>query len=518
MPFTNTEQMPASQSFYLEKGGAITLPPPLVQAAPIANLPVELVLKIIQFAIDDAFCGFPIAASHVCSHWRALTLDSPLLWTTVYIHNLNSDNLTHQLERAAAFATRSTTCFMTVFVDLSPPDVSLDEAQGLVVSVAAFIDRHKQRIRNISIRYTPEFQGVGVSTMVPHELARSLEICSIQSVPSDFFDEYPMFDGTSDQIIVPFFQLPVGKLDGGGQAEENFPNLVDLSLTATALVWGSFAPRSLQCLSLQDLTSSTAPTWTELCDMLEANASTLVDLDIGWVHPLGTPTHQPFWMPALRKLRIAYTDSTFLLFFVAVCQVPSLEEFHLHDEAGDQVNVYDPAQSYAFAAMLAYMPLPRIRYLHLSGITFLPEFGMMVTIGDDPMPVALLRRLCSLERLKLTSPDRSTLAALNQFLPHLWCTRHKNGTEPPLLQVAPLLSQLSLRQVHPRLLSEFLEGRAAMASRGPTPVRMLDVLDVRFDWQAPEVDAARFAATAHNIVDHLEILDSLESSTECSHL
>ncbi|KAF8873471.1 hypothetical protein BD779DRAFT_1476990 [Infundibulicybe gibba] len=108
-----------------------TPPPPLVQAIPIP-------------------CGTSLE-----NHIVYITLGNPLLWATMHIHNPNLGGPTHQLERVAAFATPSSTCPTAVFVGLFP-SVSVDEARGLVSSVAVSIAWHKEQVWSLSIPYTPE--------------------------------------------------------------------------------------------------------------------------------------------------------------------------------------------------------------------------------------------------------------------------------------------------------------------------------------------------------------------------
>ncbi|KAF8877418.1 hypothetical protein BD779DRAFT_1557527 [Infundibulicybe gibba] len=501
----HTPQIHISQ---LKRINAALSRPSLVQDSPISNLPPELILKIVELGGDDAHCTVRIVASLVCSHWRAVLLGSPILWTTIYIHNFVSDDPTHQLERAFTFATRSSACSMGFFIDLAPPCVSPNETRRLVLSIAAFIAQHKERISHLSIRYTPEFQTMGVSAMVPPALARLLDMCSVQCVPSDFFEEYSVFDGPSNQTILPLFQLPDGESGDADQPEEHFPDLQDLTLTAIALVWGRFAPRSLQCLTLHDLKSATAPTWAEICNILEVNASTLIDLDLDEVYPVGPQIHQPFEMPALWKLRIAYTDSAFLVFFSTMCRVPHLEQLRIHDKGGDRADAHDALRQYALLCVIAHMPLYNIRHLHLSGITFLPASGVTVMFGNDSLPVAFMRRLSSLERLKLTNPDRCTLVTLNCFHPHL-TSEGEDVTDRPPAQVAPFLSRLSLRQIPLALFNDFIGDRAVMASWGPTPIRMLDVLDIRPRWGEPEVNPARYAVVKSKVVDRLKFLEPI---------
>ncbi|RDB25433.1 hypothetical protein Hypma_007604 [Hypsizygus marmoreus] len=91
---------------------AETPPPP----APIDSLPPEILLAIFELIKPRRrsryTVPFEVIISHVCARWRAVALDTPLLWTDIDIYSIRS------LERVACYLERSAPCPVNVRFDI----------------------------------------------------------------------------------------------------------------------------------------------------------------------------------------------------------------------------------------------------------------------------------------------------------------------------------------------------------------------------------------------------------------
>lgn len=52
----------------------------------ILHLPIEVLTRVLILGEPGDVHRFPLAASHVCRHWRAIALQTPALWTTITIY------------------------------------------------------------------------------------------------------------------------------------------------------------------------------------------------------------------------------------------------------------------------------------------------------------------------------------------------------------------------------------------------------------------------------------------------
>ncbi|KAF9218932.1 hypothetical protein BS17DRAFT_719047, partial [Gyrodon lividus] len=95
----------------------------------VQSVPVELMSKIFTFAsysphdIHDAIIQ-PIAISHVCSHWRQISLSTTSLWTMIFLALPLSSN---QLTRTMTWLLRSRNRPLHIHMDFRDPSWNWDE-------------------------------------------------------------------------------------------------------------------------------------------------------------------------------------------------------------------------------------------------------------------------------------------------------------------------------------------------------------------------------------------------------
>ena len=95
--------------------------------APIHALPVELLTRIFQIGVDSepipddrdhSALSFEVSISHVCRHWRQVSLHTPLLWTTVHFRTK-----AHML-RGNVYLARNARLPIDIYVDTCSEDAN----------------------------------------------------------------------------------------------------------------------------------------------------------------------------------------------------------------------------------------------------------------------------------------------------------------------------------------------------------------------------------------------------------
>ncbi|KAF8891402.1 hypothetical protein BD779DRAFT_1468963 [Infundibulicybe gibba] len=351
---------------------------------PITKLPDELVLMIIQLGEQDSEglsgdCA--ILASHVCSHWRNLLLAIPFLWSDVRICNMPSG--IPNFGRASAFVARSSPCPIRVTVFAAPLlhfGTASQGTQRVASDISAFIAPHVYRIQQFELYYTQHFQAGDVEMMIPRGPAPLLDSLSVQCMIN--WTVASLF-GTNEPFILPLLQS-LHELDDAHEAAESFPNLKRLVLSSIAPTWSYFPLQNLRSLELQNLSTSTQPTWPQLCDVLKANAATLEVLTLDGGLPEGPSSCIPFIMPALTFLHLGYRSPGALEHFVAMIQVPRLTDLLLIDRSGTE----EPGETSILASVIEHIPLYQLHTLHLSDIGFMtleaPQFPPPM-VNHSPM-------------------------------------------------------------------------------------------------------------------------------------
>ncbi|TFK75113.1 hypothetical protein BDN72DRAFT_832423 [Pluteus cervinus] len=104
---------------------------------PISKLPLELLASIFLLIQESSripggtIVAFEVVASHVCRHWRAISLGTPLLWSKIDIsiitqRDVELKNLEGFKTKLSIYLTRSSTCPVVIFLKL-PCSVLLDD-------------------------------------------------------------------------------------------------------------------------------------------------------------------------------------------------------------------------------------------------------------------------------------------------------------------------------------------------------------------------------------------------------
>ncbi|KAF8873068.1 hypothetical protein BD779DRAFT_1477217 [Infundibulicybe gibba] len=444
-------------------------PTPNLRPSPFDLLPAELIIEIIRLAANDSdpesAGNFAVQASLVCPCWRALVLATPMFWTTIRISGWNwcsrgpaeeAHCLERELLRASAFMARSSRCPIHVFI-LACPLQGQYGAQITASSISTVITPHLHRV----VRYCLEYEGFGfgdAAAMIPSGKMPLLKFWSVLRVPWIGLRVRDAVEPLG-QIVLPNFQRLDGETDDGNQAETS-PNLEHMTLSFTGLAWSRITPRNLRDLELFNLSDATRPTWPELRDVLQANASTLTRLVLDGSCPMSPDTCEPFSMPALLSLHLSYIHPLSLEQFTTICQVPRLERLLIFNRGDTRAGAQHPRQESAFASIMQHIPLEQILYFHLSGVRF-PPISYTSPTASTEFPYAMFRRLSSLRTLRLTAVNASMLRALNAST----LEPHQSATELPIIHL-PKLSHLYVKDINIHTLKSFLVERTRNVKRG----------------------------------------------------
>ncbi|KAK7045465.1 hypothetical protein VNI00_007718 [Paramarasmius palmivorus] len=130
--------------------------------SPIRRLPPEILSIVFEYAVEDSPNSWSNALTlgYVCSHWRAISLSAPRIWTSIYFP-------VNQWKRSRKYGKfhfrimtqleRSQHCPFSLEVDFLRSFVDRDEEMGAEESGAlALIEQHRVRCQHLKIRLSWE--------------------------------------------------------------------------------------------------------------------------------------------------------------------------------------------------------------------------------------------------------------------------------------------------------------------------------------------------------------------------
>lgn len=221
-------------------------PPPSTSIYVLAN---EILIEIFKKGAEawalsknaQSTVPFPILVSEVCSHWRAVALDAPELWKTVYLPlHLEIPSTWDPYTWVSTWIQRAKTIPITVVLDIpgDPPhieEICLSQVIPLIVKASPVVS-----VRRLDIRYHQE----GISREVilqtfqeffdsPHRLTfEQLSLCfsgtSFRNAVMLTGSTCPWGHTVMDQM--PVFRVSKLRLRGIIINPLQFPNLTSLTI------------------------------------------------------------------------------------------------------------------------------------------------------------------------------------------------------------------------------------------------------------------------------------------------
>ncbi|KAI6113778.1 hypothetical protein EDD16DRAFT_1125195 [Pisolithus croceorrhizus] len=318
--------------------------PPTIQ-----HMPSDVLYYIFKLGVDNenADAKFPIMVSQVCSYWRRVALQCPLLWTKIHISSARAMTLMRSggevLPWASAFAARSASCPLDIKLNLKRLDTTPIEMREilvmhihLIISTAVdFLACVHDRVRSLDV--VTDFKEVTFLMsykLVPRGLPL-LESWTIKfgsnlvgdlSAPGhSIFHIHPDFDASGERGRSPLDaeQRTIGDL---------LPRLRNLQMSQVVANWGAWRIGGLTSLTIGHVHQSQRPTMRHLRAILAMNSCSLESLELQGclpVHPL--IGFRPLRLPKLSTLRIGYFTQDEALRFLPHIDVPALKSLALCD-------------------------------------------------------------------------------------------------------------------------------------------------------------------------------------------
>lgn len=352
----------------------------LANQALIWRLPSEILGRIFELGTHE--CNhLPQTLSLVSRSWRALALDTPVLWTYVTLDQTFGYGASDRfLRRAEAYLERSQACKILVDIDCQYVDSIAD-----LLDIMLLLEPHLHRCFSFQAFFMDWEEGITVVRDHIRGLGPSLESLSLRIDPDDEDDTVPFPLLTAPCPRLQTVVLEQAPLRAVGEKFTDFSRLTTLHLVRDQRYVSH--PSTRTNISLTDLLDRLAalPMLTELC-IQSAN----IQFDDEHML-LASPT--PTTVPSLKYLICNLIDSTTLSLFLESTYFPNLERLRVQMcNAPDDTGV----QWLQHVASISPPRLPSLRYLDLRACN---------VEGAALFPfVRALRHLPELTALALSSP------------------------------------------------------------------------------------------------------------------
>ncbi|KAF7982884.1 hypothetical protein HWV62_25128 [Athelia sp. TMB] len=321
---------------------------------------------------------FQVLVSHVCSHWRTVAVETPVLWSTIKFVDEPSP-----FTRCKEWLHRSKDLPIEVIIDCTreadteASDSEMDVDAGKpeepfythsdLHTILEIVTPHAARWRVFEVEVNEySFMRIVTDALAALPAAPALQILQLHHYGEEADDEYEFF-------LPAELRDPAPVLFAG-----NAPKLEQLALWGVHLDWSAAANRFLAGLKDVELAyhaQDVRPTWAELAALL-AGSPALDTLSLCLSGPRGAPSdwaaERAVPLPSLRSLVLAFHPPEDLCALVRLLPTPNLTSLSLDLEEGDYS---------AFAALLAAPEpggaskkslLSGLEHLKLSGLPCAP--------------------------------------------------------------------------------------------------------------------------------------------------
>ncbi|KAF7376674.1 hypothetical protein MSAN_00084400 [Mycena sanguinolenta] len=281
--------------------------------APVQKLPVELLGEIFSWTLGEwgpmtdepsALLLEPLTISHVCGHWRAVSLSMPMLWATIWI---DRPRVSH-ISMVKLWVERSRTCPLSIYLRQTDPKSCLSfptsTEHDLTDEIFAVLLPHLSRWQTVDLIFKTDTQRSLVS--ISGDEAVALEHAALQV---DSWDS-----AGADSIQSALYSRPLVRsvclYPSSSQHHVRWEQLthVDAELECTPETWLSLLASSPALCSAK-FACSAQPDWAATSFTHPEKYLTLpliVELSIKASRIDLAPLFDRLTLPALRALALEY--------------------------------------------------------------------------------------------------------------------------------------------------------------------------------------------------------------------
>ncbi|KAG8220635.1 hypothetical protein J3R82DRAFT_2901 [Butyriboletus roseoflavus] len=380
--------------------------------SPARPMPVEVVSDIFGFTSHSSHdpISQSIAISHVCRHWRQISLSMPSLWTSIF---LSLPLTKSQLTRMSAWIIRSRNRPLDIYMDFRDPCWDWDEASHIfgckaMDNIIRFLVPQVSRWRSIELltdTWAPIFTFLSCTVAI--ESASLLQTIRVARCNEFFVAQGEVFRPAN-------LAHPVAWFRGGA----GLCHLRHVSLSGVHVDWARSGLAGLRELELKYHAHDVMPTLPEFRRLLSANAGLKRLVVLGWGprmdHTLenerGSDDLQTINLPQLEELEFGFVDVAYAIDLLSLFALPNLRVLSVEDvafgiqlcERQDCSQLFDHlVETSATERVLPYIPLSSLRELSLRSIR-----------ADDTSIQSLFGHLYAVTSLRLDRVDAASFLAI----------------------------------------------------------------------------------------------------------
>ena len=403
----------------------------------VHSLPNEVLTEIFvaaTFTSEESRLDVPDILSQVSSRWRALVLNTSILWTFIVV---TFPFAAKQVLRAQAALARSNNRPVDVYIDVRDPEWTWesDEDEHPVksvdmVEILEWLGPSHPRWRSLSVftdNWEPMQTFLAYSTMFP-------SLPALETLSLNRCNAYAGLPGTmhDSSTHIELF---------GGNAY--LPKLRHVVLSGVHIDYSCSGFKDLFSLDLRHQSHDVSPTLQELRQILaaspELNSLSLVALSPPCPHGLEETEDAPITMFHLKNLTLGWWNVGDTIELLGAFRIPAVEQLFLEDMGSSLLcslehTIFDDLPTHDSTLILDVLmemgnahhnstfpspPLitPGSSLRHDKGISGFPSTLRTLTISGvhlDPATFSeFLPRLINLEELELKSVDHKLISALN---------------------------------------------------------------------------------------------------------
>ncbi|OJA11618.1 hypothetical protein AZE42_05474 [Rhizopogon vesiculosus] len=331
--FTSTMVSDCSESFLnVHKLNASRYPYKTTSTSTIGVIPDELLSAIFHFATHDFHDCYDaifhaITISHVCQHWRNVSLSTTSLWTVIVLTFPTHRN---QFFRTVSCLTRSRSRPLHLYMDFRDPAWNWDETSHLfnwknMENVMRLLLPHAHRWRKIELltdTWAPIFTFLSYASRI--KSAPMLHDIVLSRCNAFFAAKGELFRPSAMRSPIAWF--------GGGSA---LHSLRRVSLAGVHIDWASSGLSGLFELELKYHASEVMPTLQEFCSIISA-CPELERLSIlGWGPQIDTdavvPKQRSLRLAHLQDFAFGFIDVDYAVDLLSLFHFPALKALSLED-------------------------------------------------------------------------------------------------------------------------------------------------------------------------------------------
>ena len=382
-------------------------------------IPDELLSAIFHFATHDFHDCYDaifhaITISHVCQHWRNVSLSTASLWTVIVLTFPSHRN---QFLRTINYLVRSRSRPLHLYMDFRDPAWNWDETSH------PFGWKNMENVMRLLLPHTHRWQKVELLTDTWAPIFTFLSYTSrIQSAPmlqDVVLSRCNAFFAAKGEFFRPSAMKNPIAWFGGGSA---FHSLRRVSLAGVHVNWANSGLSGLLELELKYHASEVMPTLQEFCSIISA-CPELERLSIlGWGPQIdrdAVPKQRSLYLPHLQDFAFAFIDVDYAIDLLSLFHFPALTTLSIEDLSSS----VDPSHPCDASRLLDYLTAAHqgccATSSHTSPCTIccpyplssLRSLELHLTSCEASL-CRLLQEMPALDDLVLSNLDKSSLCAI----------------------------------------------------------------------------------------------------------